>query len=208
VTRSDKPLIYLISDGTIDDNNFKERSAEFLDLLRASVFANVPLVQIREKLLSSRRLFELTRHAVELTANSATKVVVNDRADIALAAGASGVHLTSRSVPAAEVRKSFPAEFLVGLSTHSSEEIEAAAASGADFALFGPVFDSPGKSAVGLSALRKAVAAANGYPVLAIGGVDDSNYNDVLATGAAGFAAIRFLNDRENLERLSAQFEL
>jgi thiamine-phosphate pyrophosphorylase len=207
VTPPEKPLIYLVSDGTIDENNFKERSAEFLDLLRAVVSACIPLVQIREKRLSARKLFELTRRSVEVTAHSATKILVNDRADIALAAAASGVHLTSRSVPADDVRKHFSADLLIGVSVHFVEEIKTAA-SGADFALFGPVFDSPGKSAVGLPALHDAVKAASGFPVLAIGGIDSSNYNAVLETGAAGFAAIRFLNDRTNLERLRIEFEL
>jgi thiamine-phosphate pyrophosphorylase len=209
VKPSGKPLIYLISDGSISDDNYKATSGGFLDLLESAVSAHIPLVQIREKRLSARLLFELTKDAAAITRNSSTKLLVNDRADIAQAAGADGVHLTSRSLSPQTIRKYFPAEFIVGVSTHSVGELESAAKGGASFVVFGPVFESPGKpSALGLNALQEAVDKVCDFPVLALGGVDGSNYKHVLECGAAGFAAMRFLNDAQNLECLRVEFDL
>jgi len=143
-----------------------------------------------------------------VSTNSLTRILVNDRADVALAAGAGGVHLTSRSVQPETIRKHFPAEFIVGVSTHSFDELESAAKGGANFAVYGPVFESPGKASAGLNALEDAVDKIGDFPILALGGVDESNYKQVLDCGAAGFAAIRFLNDASNLERLQLEFEL
>jgi len=202
-----KPLIYFISDGSINEQNYQDACAVLLRHIASVVDAGIPLVQIREKQLSTRSLFGLAVRAVTICKGSATKLLINDRIDVALAAGADGVHLTSNSGRAEAVRSSVPvADFLLGVSTHSCDEVTAAAASGADFAVFGPVFDSPGKgAAVGLGSLKKAVDAAGSFPVLGLGGIDKRNYSDVLETGAAGFAAIRFLNDPRNLEILKSE---
>jgi thiamine-phosphate pyrophosphorylase len=203
------PLIYFISDGSINEQNYDRSSAAFLRHLELVVAAAIPLVQIREKQLSTRSLFDLAIRAVVICKGSKTKLLINDRLDVALAAGADGVHLTGSSVRAETMRSPVPADFLNGVSTHSCDEVAAAAASGADFAVFGPVFSSPGKgAAAGLEALRKAVDAAGSFPILGLGGIDEMNYRDVLATGAAGFAAIRFLNDPRNLETLKSEFHL
>jgi thiamine-phosphate pyrophosphorylase len=204
-----KPLIYLISNGSIDDDNYEVASSRFLDLLESAVSAHIPLVQIREKQLSARLLFALTKRAAVIARDSRTKILVNDRADIALAARADGVHLTSQSVLPEMIRKYFPAEFIIGVSTHSLDEIESAATEGADFAVFGPVFESPGKtSMLGLNALQKAVDKVGDFPVLALGGINESNYKQVLECGGAGFAAIRFVSNAQNLERLQVEFDL
>ena len=206
---SGRPLIYLISDGSIDEANFDAGSDRFLKVVESAVRAHLPLVQIREKRLSARRLFELTKLAVAAAQDSATKIIVNDRVDIALAAKADGVHLTSRSVAPEAIRKYFPADLVVGASTHSLDELGAAAKGGADFAVFGPIFESSEKPAAqGLDALEKAVEFARDFPVLALGGIDATNYKLVLETAAAGFAAIRFLNDIKSLEGLRAEFDL
>ena len=99
--------------------------------------------------------------------------------------------------------------FIVGVSTHTAEEIEKAKKGGADFAVFGPIYETPGKeSATGLDNLKDIVRTADSFPVIALGGVDKTNFRDVLDTGATGFAAIRFLNDAANLEMLSKEFDL
>jgi thiamine-phosphate pyrophosphorylase len=147
-------------------------------------------IQIRDKELSARRLFELTQRALAQAPRS--KILVNDRVDIALAAGAHGVHLRSDSIAAQEWRRIAPAAFLIGVSCHTLEDI--ARAEGADFVVFGPVFETPGKGpAQGLDALRK---AANGtkIPVLALGGVTAENANACIAAGAAGVAGIRMFH--------------
>src|SRR5271167_4130335 len=114
-----------------------------LPLIREAVHAGVDLVQIREKDLAARPLVELVRAAVEGARGTATRVVVNDRLDMALALGASGVHLGTQSVPAQAVRRLVPDDFLIGVSCHSLEEALAAESAGADYIVLGPIFATP-----------------------------------------------------------------
>ena len=201
-----RPLSYLITAGQTTPDNFSASSRAILDLTRQAVAEGVDLIQIREKQLTARHLFELSRSAAEITRPSATKLLVNDRADVALAAGADGVHLATNSVPCAIIRKNSPPNFIIGVSTHSLSEIEAAAEAGADFAVFGPVFETPGKGpAVGADALAEVCRQVGPYPVLALGGVDEDNYRSVLEAGASGFVAIRALNDPETLQKICRQ---
>jgi thiamine-phosphate pyrophosphorylase len=204
-----QPLIYLISDGSITNGNYEKRSADLLELIDAAVRFRIPLVQIREKDLSGRHLFDLASVAVRKTGGSATRLLINDRLDVALASGADGVQLTSNSFSPDAVRQVAPDGFVVGVSTHSTDEIQRAKATRADFAVYGPIYETPGKgSATGLNKLGEIVRTTDQFPVLALGGVDYTNYRDVLNTGAAGLAAIRFLNDAANLEMLSKEFGL
>jgi thiamine-phosphate pyrophosphorylase len=128
---------------------------------------------------------------------------INDRADIASAAGAHGVHLTSRSIHPEIVRRVFGPEFLIGVSTHSAEEIAAARAGGADLCVFGPVFKTESKAQygelVGIAKFREVIAGFGSFPILALGGVTVENARDCFSAGAAGVAAIRMLNDPDNL---------
>ena len=168
--------------------------------------AKIDLIQIREKHLSARVLYHLSTSAVGITSKSATKLLVNDRADIAAAAGADGVHLASSSLLPDIVRRTFGAEFLIGVSTHSLEEAAAAVRSDADFVVFGPVFDTLSKRQYGepqgLPALRRVTAKLAPFPVLALGGVTLDNAADCIHAGATGIAAIRILNDRLQLARV------
>jgi thiamine-phosphate pyrophosphorylase len=120
-------------------------------------------------------------------------LIVNDRVDVAIAAGADGVHLPSAGISPADARRLLGAGRLVGVSCHSASDVSRALAGGADFATFGPVFETPSKRAhgapVGLEQL--AVAARLGLPLLGLGGVDLSNASAVVAAGAWGLAAIR-----------------
>ena len=202
----DRPLIYLITKGEAVDDDLEKKSCEILDTIRLAVELEIPLVQLREKKLSTRALCKLTGQAVSLTSGSRTRLLVNERADVALAAGADGVHLTSRSLPAEVIRRTFPSDLLLGVSAHTAEEVMTAAISGADFAVFGPVFETPGKGpSVGLGGLSKVCSQAAGFPLLGLGGVDGSNYHSVLASGAAGFAAIRWLNDPAELRSIAVK---
>ena len=204
-----EPLVYFVSDGSVSDSNYDVTSARLLRHLSAVISAELQFAQIREKQLSTRSLFDLVCRAARITKGSRTKLLISDRLDVALAAGSDGVHLTAISVRPEAVRAAVRRDLLIGVSTHSRDEVSAAAAGGADFAVFGPVFDSPGKGAgVGTASLREAIRAADRMPVLALGGVDGSNIPDVIASGAAGFAAIRFLNDARNLARLGGEFDL
>jgi thiamine-phosphate pyrophosphorylase len=171
--------------------------------VRAAARAGVPLVQLREKNLSARVLYELAARAAEVTRGTGTRLLVNDRADIARAAGADGVHLTARSLGASVVRRAFGEDFLIGVSAHSLEEARAARDGGANFALFGPAFDTPSKRAygppLGLERLAEAARALAPFPVLAVGGVTRANFARTLASGARGVAAIRLFADAESL---------
>jgi len=166
------------------------RANKVPEFLSSSVSAGVDLIQIREPELGTRELLELVNLAVAEAHAAKIRVVVNDRTDVAMIAGADGVHLRADGPPVAAVRKIVPGGFLIGRSAHTDDEIDRAA--GADYLVFGTVFATPSKPGVegqGLDALRRAVARFNG-PVLAIGGVTPANAPDVLATGAAGYAAI------------------
>ena len=151
----------------------------------------VDLVQIREKNLAPRALLELVRRAIRVA--SPARVLVNGRLDVALAAGAHGVHLPSDSLPPLECRRIAPPGFLIGVSCHSIEDVRRAESEGADFAVFGPVFYTPSKASYGapqgIDRLREAAAAVR-MPVLALGGINASNQGECLAAGAAGIAAI------------------
>lgn len=167
--------------------------------MEAAVAAAVPLVQLREKSLSARVLYELASRAADLAQNSATRLLVNDRFDIARAAGAHGVHLTSRSLPTSVVRQTCGEDFLIGVSTHSLETARNARAEGADFIVFGPVFETESKRAFGppqgLDKLREVTSALQGFPVLAIGGINLENVGKCFFAGASGMAAISLFNE-------------
>ena len=153
--------------------------------------------------MPARELYELTSSAVELTRGSKTRLLVNDRADIARAAGADGVHLTSQSLPADVVRSMFGSQFLIGVSTHSLDEARTARDGGADFIVFGPVFEKHGFSTPqGLDKLRNVTSELGDFPVLAIGGVSLENARACFEAGASGVAAIRLLNDPESFKQL------
>lgn len=202
------PIIYSITSGTAtpqttpDDPQFDD----ILRLVRAAVHAEVPLLQIREKSLRARVLFDLVARAAESTRGSKTRLLVNDRADIAHAAGAAGVHLTTRSLPAGVVRNICGAEFVIGVSTHSIDEARAARDAGADFVVFGPVFETESKRAYGqpqgLDKLSEVTRELGEFPVVAIGGVTLDNAGACFGAGASGVAAIGMLNDAEQMSSI------
>jgi len=202
-----KPTIYLITSG---ETNLQTTPAtdDFLKVLRlieAAVSAGIGLVQIREKNLNSRVLFQLASSAAKIAEGSDTRVLVNDRADIAAAAGVDGVHLTTHSLPTEIIRHTFGDDFLIGVSTHSPGEAVTARANGADFVVFGPVFETPSKSGyrepAGLDQLRKVAAQVAGWPVLALGGVNLKRVGACLEAGAQGVAAIRMFSDPAQLKQ-------
>lgn len=194
------PIVYAITSGATTAKTTPE-DPEFLDVLRfveAAVAAGFALVQLREKSLSARVVFELTTRAAAITRGSTTRLLVNDRFDIARAAGADGVHLTTQSLPASVVRSMTDADFLIGVSTHSLESALNARADGADLIVFGPVFATESKRAFGepqgLEKLREVTDALKGFPVLAIGGIDLENVAECFQAGASGMAAISLFN--------------
>jgi thiamine-phosphate pyrophosphorylase len=188
--RLNLPITYPITSGKTTPQTISDT----LRFVRAAVEAEVVLLQIREKSLPARVLYELATRAAEITRGSKTRLLVNDRADIARAAGADGVHLTSQSLPAGVVRRTFGSEFLIGVSTHSLDEARAARDGGADFVVFGPVFETESKRGFGapqgLDKLRRIADELRGFPVLAIGGISLENAGACFDAGASGVAAI------------------
>jgi thiamine-phosphate pyrophosphorylase len=166
-------------------------------LIGDAAAAGIDLVQIRERDLTTRDLVALCRRAREAVRGTRVKLLVNDRLDVALAARLDGVHLTTRSLAARVVRETAGASLLVGVSTHSRDELEAAAGF-ADFAVCGPVFETPSKAGFGdpLGPAEVArLAAASPFPVLALGGISRANAAEALAPQVAGIAAIRLFQD-------------
>jgi thiamine-phosphate pyrophosphorylase len=160
-------------------------------------------VQIREPRLPDRALLELTRRACDAARDSNTRILVNDRLDVAVGAGAHGVHLRGNSFRAARVRASVGDAFLIGRSVH--ELVEALAAErdgGCDYLFFGTVFPSPSKPEghhiAGLEALRDVCRRVT-VPVIAIGGVTRERVPAVSAAGAAGIAAISLFDAADSL---------
>ena len=162
------------------------------------------MIQIRERDLSARELFSLVEHVAGIASKANASLLVNDRADIAASLGC-GVHLPARSLPASAVRNAFGPEMLIGASTHNIEEAQDAESGGADFIVFGPVFATESKKTygppVGLETLR-AVSGRSRIPVLALGGIKLTNFQDALRAGAAGVAAISLFTEAGDLEAL------
>jgi len=163
------------------------RQSDVLESARRAIAGGVDMIQVREKDLPARELVDLVCKVRDLAAGTKTRVLVNDRLDVALAAGIDGVHLPANGLPADRVR---PYVKVLGISTHTLQEALTAEAARADFIVFGPVFDTPGKKPVGLESLRE-VASHVKIPVLAIGGITTANSQEVLRAGAAGIAGIR-----------------
>lgn len=181
------PALYLVTD--------RATAARPLPDLVAAALARVAparvAVQLREKDLSGRALLDLGRAVLSVCRAFGASLLVNDRLDVALAMGADGVHLGEGALPAREARHVWPGAW-IGVSVHSPEEL-AARRDGADFATWGPVFATPSKARygppVGLARLEE--ARALGVPLVALGGVDESNAAGLAGAGFAGVSCIR-----------------
>ena len=192
-----KPITYLITSGTTTQatTSASEDFSRLLKLVSGAVDAGITLIQLREKNLKANVLYELALRAARVTRGSSTHLLVNDRADIASAAGADGVHLTGGSLEASIVRPAFGQDFVIGVSTHSLAEAQAARKGDADFAVFGPVFETASKKIygepLGLGKLSEVALALSPFPIIALGGVTINNARSCLGAGAAGIAGIR-----------------
>jgi thiamine-phosphate pyrophosphorylase len=177
----------------ITDRRTLPAHTNLLDNIAGHLAAGVEWIQIREKDLSARELFDLTTAVLELPNPHESKILVNSRVDVALAAGAGGAHLPGGSPAARRWRACSPKGFLIGVSCHSVEDVRAAEQEGAGYVVFGPVFAPRSKVTVleprGLDALGQAVREVR-IPVLALGGITHENARDCMRAGAAGVAAI------------------
>ena len=206
-------LLYYITDRTQFSGGELERQERLLANIAEAARCGVDYVQLREKHLSSRDLETLARDAMRRVRayGGKTRLLINSRTDIALAAGADGVHLRSRDVSPEEVRKIWrvakgSADPIVAVSCHTEAEVTAAQKSGADFAVFGPVFgkrDAPEIAAAGLELVRSACGSR--IPVFAVGGVTAENAALCIDAGAKGVAGIRLFQEN-SLATVVAKF--
>ncbi len=177
----------------ITDRRTLPAATNLLDNIARNLAAGVEWIQIREKDLSARELFDLTVLVLGLPNPQHSKILVNTRVDVALAAGAAGVHLPGGSPAPRRWRECTPQGFLIGVSCHTLDEVRSAEQEGADYAVFGPVFAPLSKVTAleprGLHGLAEAARAVR-IPVLALGGITHENARDSMRAGAAGIAAI------------------
>lgn len=174
-----------------------------LGVAAACLRGGARLLQLRVKEAGSAAFLDLARRMRELTARQGARLIVNDRTDLALLAGADGVHVGQDDLPVAQVRKLAGAEFIVGLSTHTVDQVDAAAREAVSYIAVGPVFGTTtkdtGYTARGLELVR--YAAATGLPVVGIGGITLANAPSVIDAGAASVAVITDLLDGDDVAR-------
>jgi thiamine-phosphate pyrophosphorylase len=230
--------LYYITDRSQFAGDENSRCGRLLAKIAEAARAGVDYIQLRERDLPARRLEVLAREAVEAVRTALrpeggngqpasgsgrrSRLLINSRTDIALAVGAGGVHLRSADISASEARavcRHIREDFLIAVSCHTPAEVRMAEAQGADFAVFGPVFEkaaAPSRPGSGLAVLRQACTPANlaaggeaaagagRLPVLALGGVTLGNARDCLRAGAAGIAAIRLFQEHDMAETVRA----
>jgi thiamine-phosphate pyrophosphorylase len=186
------PRLYVIC----DDDACAAAGWSLVDFAAACLEGGATLLQVRAKRLTGEKLLDATRAIVSSAAGFRARVVVNDRPDLALMAGAAGVHLGQDDVPAAEARAIVGPDRLVGLSTHTAAQFEAALAEPISYVAIGPMFKTPTKDTgyepVGLERLRAAGRRAHqrGLPLVAIGGITLERAPAVLEAGATSVAVI------------------
>lgn len=199
----ERPVLYYITD------RLQIHGRSLAVQARRAARWGVDYIQIREKDLPDRELYALACRVLESVGSTPVRVLINARADIALAAGAHGVHLPARGMRASAVRSWTPEGFLIGVSAHSVAEARRAGREGADYALFGPVFYTPSKAPygppLGLACLRRACGSVS-IPVLGLGGIRPERVAAVLDAGAAGVAGITLFQRDIWAERVPPRF--
>ena len=194
--------VYLITDF------MRIGKSRFLNALEEAFQGGVRSLQLREKRLNSKDLLTLALEVKPLLQRYNAKLFINDRADIAIMAGADGVHLTEASVQASEVKNNFP-ELIVGVSTHSLEGARLAETQGADFITFSPIYETPSKTSYGppqgLDPLRQVTQSAR-LPVLALGGITLHRVPECLENGAFGVAVISDIWDSTYIKQHSSEY--
>jgi thiamine-phosphate pyrophosphorylase len=194
-----RPLLYYITDSR------QLNGASIIRCVRRALDWGVDFIQIREKHLSERELYILICRIVALAQNTKCRILVNGRADLALAAGADGVHLPSTGLMIKDIRTWIPRDFIVGVSVHSMREIRDAEVQNADYILVGHVFPTKSKevygTSLGLGFLAKACGSTS-IPIFGLGGMNPERIDPVLKTGAVGIAGITLFQDPKEFAQL------
>jgi len=187
-------LLYYITDRKQFSGDESERRQRLIEKISQAAGHGVDYIQLRERDLSSRDLEHLARDAMQCVGGTNTKLLVNSRTDIALSARAHGVHLRSNDISPEDVRTVWQATGertvpIIAGSCHTEQEVISARQAGADFVVFGPVFEKSEQNVAGLDALRS--VCRHDIPVLALGGVTLENVRSCVDAGSAGVAGIR-----------------
>lgn len=199
-------LLYYITDRTQFPGTESHRHKRLLEKISEAALTGVDYIQLREKDLSGHALESLAKDAAQLISKSrkTTRLLINSRSDIALAAGADGVHLTSNDISPVDVHKIWqeahaPAQPVVAVSCHREAEVIAAEGASVDFAVLGPLFEKRGaEQTAGIDQLRK--VCRHRIPVLALGGVTIENARSCIEAGASGIAGIRLFQENDVAE--------
>jgi thiamine-phosphate pyrophosphorylase len=199
----DELSLCLVTDRT------RTRGRDLVTVVGECLAAGLSSVHVREKDLGASDLAALCRRLRPLTLDAEAMLIVNDRVDVALAVGADAVQRTSRSLSVRDMIAVADKRLHIGASVHALQEAIEAESQGADWVVFGPVYDTPSKRAYGpaqgLDRLH-AVARAVGVPVIAIGGITPERVADVRATGAAGVAVISAILESDSPRDATARF--
>ena len=181
------PPIYPITDTTLSGLTHYEQVRQLID-------GGATLIQVREKRASSREFYEECEHVVRLAEESGVKILVNDRADIAMMVGAAGIHVGQDDIPPQAVRSIVGYNMLVGFSTHNADQAVHATGLPIDYIAVGPIFSTSTKMnpdpVVGLEGLAAVRRAIGDFPLVAIGGITEANVGDVFSAGADSAAVI------------------
>lgn len=181
------------------------KGRDLLEIVRTAAAAGLPALQLREKDLSPRDLWEWAHRLKDILTPYGTRLLINDRPDIARSIGAFGVHLPEQGVPVKVARTVMGPESLIGVSVHSLGTALRAADEGADYVLFGAVYNTPGKVGQGLRALSQ-VCHNVSLPVLAIGGIKPEHVSQCLDAGAVGVAVVSAITQSPDVTKTVEQF--
>ncbi len=182
---------------------------DLVETVEEALRGGVGAVQLREKDLSSKELYRLALELCDITHKYNAIFIVNDRLDIAMAVGADGVHLTTQSLPIRIVRRIAGENVIIGVSTHSLDEIENAKIQGADYVTFSPIYFTPSKAKYGppqgIEALSEACKVSGDLSVIALGGITKDRVKEVVKTGASGIAVVSAIMAAEDPYKASKE---
>ena len=194
--------LYLITDR-------KQAKVPLPRAVRSALEGGIGAVQLREKDLPIRELISLARELRGLTREFGAKLIINDRADVAVDVGADGVHLGHASMPPAAVRRVVGPAMLIGVSTHTKEEALGAESGGADFVTFGPIFETPSKKGLGAPVGKEVIRSVQcsiEIPLFALGGINTGNALKVFGAGATGIAMISSVIAADDITKAARKF--
>ena len=183
------------------------RGKTHAEIAREAVAGGADVIQLRDKTMDSASMYAAAKEIAEICRGKAL-FFVNDRLDVALAAGADGVHVGQSDLPLTAVRRIVPQDFLVGVSVGSVEEALAAEADGADYVAVSPVFSTASKSDAGKGHgldTARAICSAVSVPVVGIGGLNRENIPEVIAAGIDGIAVISAVVSQEDISASAAE---